>query len=110
MSTLYNYIYSYFYDIPVVEIKEEAIVDDFVKIGFITMKDLKSVLLQPVKDIVPNPPPSFSKVDLRNLNQAQLNCILNVKLKPTPQVEKLKNYEVRHPCLRELLKKRNIIV
>ena len=46
----------------------------------------------PVKDIIPGPsrnmPPMFDKVDLRNLNKAQLDAILSVKLKPTPPIVK----------------------
>jgi hypothetical protein len=96
------------------EIKSE-LDDDFVKIGFVSIKDLKSVNLTPIREIIPNPsrnaPPCFSKVDLRNLNRAQLNCIMNVKLRPIPPPldPKLRMYEVRHPCLRELLKKRHVI-
>lgn len=120
LSTYYRYISNYFSQEEQQqhhhhqEIKSE-LDDDFVKIGFVSIKDLKSVHLTPVREIVPNPsrnaPPCFSKVDLRNLNRAQLNCILNVKLRPIPPPldPKLRMYEVRHPCLRELLKKRNVI-
>lgn len=112
-NILHNY-YNYFYNFYSVNEKKDNINDDFVKIGFVTINDLKSVNLNPVKDIVPNPsrnaPPFFEKVDLRNLNKAQLNCILNVKLKPIPILEKVKVYEVRHPCLRELLSKRAMII
>jgi hypothetical protein len=109
LHNYYNYFYNFYF--RNVETKND---DDFVKVGFVTINDLKSVNLNPVKDIVPNPsrnaPPFFEKVDLRNLNKAQLNCILNVKLKPIPQLEKIKVYEVRHPCLRELLSKRAMII
>ena len=112
LHNYYNYFYNFYYGNN--EKQDNNINDDFVKIGFVTINDLKSVNLTPVKDIVPNPsrnaPPFFEKVDLRNLNKAQLNCILNVKLKPITQMEKVKVYEVRHPCLRELLSKRNIVV
>jgi hypothetical protein len=112
-NTLHNY-YNYFYNFYFGNVKENNINDDFVKIGFVTINDLKSVNLNPVKDIIPNPsrnaPPFFEKVDLRNLNKAQLNCILNVKLKPIPQLEKVKVYEIRHPCLKELLSKRNVVM
>jgi hypothetical protein len=114
LSSSYNYISSFFYtNESEVEVKDSSVDNDFVKVGFISIKDLKSVQLQPVKDVIPNParnaPPCFTKVDLRNLNRAQLNSIMSVKLKPTPKVEKKRIYEVRHPCLRELLTKRNII-
>jgi hypothetical protein len=114
LSSSYNYISSFFYENESeVEVKDSSEDNDFVKVGFISIKDLKSVQLQPVKDVIPNPsrnaPPCFTKVDLRNLNRAQLNSIMSVKLKPTPKIEKKRIYEVRHPCLRELLTKRNII-
>ena len=88
--------------------------DEFVKVGFVSIDDLKSVRLMSLKDVIPNParnaPPCFSKIDLRNLNKAQLNCILSVKLKPVPVIDKTKRiYEVRHPCLRELLQKKPVI-
>jgi hypothetical protein len=114
INTLHNY-YNYFYNFYFGNnVKNNIVNDDFVKVGFVSINDLKSVNLNPVKDIVPNPsrnaPPFFEKVDLRNLNKAQLNCILNVKLKPIPQLEKVKVYEVRHPCLRELLSKRVMVI
>ena len=110
-NILHNY-YNYFYNFYYGNEKQDNNNDDFVKIGFVSINDLKSVNLNPIKDIVPNPSltPFFEKVDLRNLNKAQLNCILNVKLKPIPQLEKVKVYEVRHPCLRELLSKRNVVM
>jgi hypothetical protein len=112
-NLLHNY-YNYFYNFYFTKDEKQDSNDDFVKVGFVSINDLKSVNLTPVKDIVPNPsrnaPPFFEKVDLRNLNKAQLNCILNVKLKPIPQLEKIKVYEVRHPCLRELLSKRTMII
>ena len=108
LHNYYNYFYNFYYG------NNEKQDDDFVKVGFVSINDLKSVNLTPVKDIVPNPsrnaPPFFEKVDLRNLNKAQLNCILNVKLKPIPILEKVTVYEVRHPCLRELLSKRNVVM
>ena len=110
----YNYLSSFFFnENNENNCQQKKENDDFIKIGFVSVKDLKSVNLNTVKDLIPNPsrnaPPCFNKVDLRNLNRAQLNSILSVKLKPTPKVEKISNYEIRHPCLRELLKKRNII-
>jgi hypothetical protein len=75
----------------------------------ISIDELKSVNLQPCKNIIPAParnmPPMFDKIDLRNLNKAQLDCILNVKLKPIPKIEKIVYYEPRHPVLSELLKR-----
>ena len=95
---------------------EKNIEDDFLKLGssYITVHDLKSVHLNP---ITPNPTfyslkkKNYAKVDLRNLNKDQLDSILNVKLRPTHQQNSSikRIYEVRHPCLRELLKSREII-
>jgi hypothetical protein len=110
--SIFDYFSSYFYNN---KNKNENIknTDDFIKVHYVSINDLQSVNLQPVKDIIPNPsrnmPPFYDKVDLRNLNKAQLNSILNVKLKPTPPIEKNIVYEIRHPCLRELLNKRSKI-
>lgn len=77
----------------------------------VTIEDLKSVNLHPVNNIVPAPsrnmPPMYDKVDLRNLNKAQLYEILNVKLKPVNMISEVKKYEPRHPVLRELINKIN---
>ena len=75
----------------------------------ITINELNSVNLNPVKDVIPGPsrnmPSSFDKVNLQNLNKAQLQQILNVKLKPIIVKEKILFYEPRHPVLYELTKK-----
>ena len=87
--------------------------DDFLKLGgMITVNDLKSVNLHPVKPLTAIH--YYPKVDLRNLNKDQLTSILNVKLRPIPTNNNNNNnikriYEVRHPCLRELLKRRAVI-
>lgn len=87
--------------------------DDFLKLGgMITVNDLKSVNLHPVKPL--KAIHYYPKVDLRNLNKDQLTSILNVKLRPIPNNNNNDNnikriYEVRHPCLRELLKRRAVI-
>jgi hypothetical protein len=116
MSFLYTYLNYYLYGTKEKieekkEIKKENKEDDYIKVNFISIEQLKSVNLQPIKDIIPNPsrniPPNFTKVDLRNLNKAQLDCILNVKLKPVPKIIKNTIYEPRHPCLKELLNKYN---
>ena len=49
--------------------------------------------------------PYIDIVNLQSLNKAQLNIILNVKLKPIPYIEKQMYYEPKHPVLRELLAK-----
>ena len=106
MSFFTDYFNYYFYG----EEKKEIIDTEIpVKKFFINIEDLKKVNLQPVKDIIPNPsrniPPFFDKVDLRNLNKAQLNAILSVKLKPTPPIIKKIYFEPRHPVIRELHQK-----
>ena len=78
----------------------------------ITATDLLKVNLHPVKNVIPGParnmPPNFAKVDLRNLNKAQLDIILSTKLKPTIINQKPIYYEPRHPVLKELHQKFNI--
>ena len=114
MSFFYNYFGQYLptYYTDVDETKNSVVDDSEIYIinkHLVTLDDLKSVNLQPVKDIIPNPsrnmPPLFDKVDLRNLNKAQLTQILNVKLKHVTLDEQKKKYESRHPVLRELLEK-----
>lgn len=75
-------------------------------IYLITTTDLLKVNLTPVTNIIPNParnmPPNFAKIDLRNLNKAQLDIILSTKLKPTVVNPKPTYYPPRHPVLKEL--------
>ena len=52
--------------------------------------------------------PPIDKFNLRCLNKAQLNVIMNVKLKPIPKVDKIQRYEPRHPVLKEILEKTKI--
>ena len=108
MSFFVDYLNYYFYG-EKKEIVETPPSQPVVKKYFITIEDLKKVNLQPVKNIIPNPsrnmPPMFDKVDLRNLNKAQLESILNVKLKPTPVIVKKIYFEPRHPVIRELHRK-----
>lgn len=105
---LYNYVSRYFNENNTNKEEKKDDFDDFQKIGFVSIKDLQSVSLQPLPPL--RNTPSFKKIDLRNLNRAQLDCILSVKLRPIPpKMEEVRKYEVRHPCLRELLQKRNVI-
>ena len=108
MSFLSEYITYYFYSSESkieepVQVKDSETVQ---KKYFISITDLNSVNLHPVKNVIPGPsrnmPPMFDKVDLRNLNKAQLNAILNVKLKPTPPIIKKNYFEPRHPVIKEL--------
>ena len=116
MSSILEYFNYYFYGTSVenkVENKnpetDSSSLKKIDKKFLISIDDLKSVNLQPCKNIIPAParnmPPMFDKIDLRNLNKAQLDCILNVKLKHVPNVKKIVYYEPRHPVLQELLKK-----
>ena len=116
MSSLYQYLVSYIYTTSPEnnlthqpEPKPKQPEPESIKY-LITINDLQKVNLKPVTNVIPNPtrnaPANFTKVDLRNLNKAQLNAILSVKLKPTPPPEK-KVYITRHPVLRELLNKFN---
>ena len=105
MSFFYNYFTYYLYGGEPQEVITSPPSTE--KKYLISIDDLKSVNLQPVKDVIPGPsrnmPAAFDKVDLRNLNKAQMHTILNVKLKHTPQIEKPTYYEPRHPVLYELL-------
>ena len=64
--------------------------EDFIKVGFVSVVDLKSINLHPIKYIEP----------IKNKES-----IMIIKLKPIPKIEKNIIYEPRHPCLRELLNK-----
>ena len=78
----------------------------------ISSEDLEKINLRSSEDIIPNPSrnmPLLDKVSLQNLNKAQLNIILSVKLKPIPKIEKQKIYEPRHPVLKEILQKTAMI-
>ena len=117
MSSIFDYFNYYFYGSENVQNENNkkiqnnnsSTIVNTEKKFLISIDQLKSVNLQPPKNIIPAPsrnmPPMFDKIDLRNLNKAQLDCILNVKLKPTPKVEKIVYYEPRHPVLSELLKR-----
>ena len=74
----------------------------------ITREDLESVNLKELKNVVPNPSRNMPLIDinrLKELNKAQSNIILNVKLKPIPFINKNKTYEPRHPVLKEMMSK-----
>jgi hypothetical protein len=74
----------------------------------ISKDDLIKVNLKPVIDVIPNPSrnmPPMDKFNLRDLNKAQMNMILNVKLKPAIVNQKPVYYAPKHPVLRELVEK-----
>ena len=129
MSIIFNYFNYYLYGIDNnsnnIEVNTISENEDFEKIEkvedniliqpkkhLITLNDLKSVNLTSVENVTPSPsrnaPPSFSKIDLRNLNKAQLNQILNVKLKPTPIIERPTFFPPRNPVIFELYNKFNM--
>lgn len=123
MSIIFDYLNYYVYGIETKNENTEVITttenEGFEKIEatpqikkhLISLKDLKSVNLQSVDNVIPGPsrnaPPEFTKVDLRNLNKAQLNQILNVKLKPVPVLERQTFFPPRHPVIFELYNKFN---
>ena len=104
MSFFYNYLIQFFYP----SISQETSIlfkdDDYIFIAkhLITKNDIQSVKLNSIK--LKNTP--YRKVDLRNLNNSQLKDILNVKLNHVVVIDKQKKeYEQRHPVLKELLEK-----
>jgi hypothetical protein len=120
MSFIVNYIYDYLnpqecvlhakHDIYHIN---EDLDNDYSVIDkkyLISKEDLEKINLKPVDNIIPNPSrnmPLIDIVNLQSLNKAQLNSILNVKLKPIPYIEKQTKYKPRHPVLREILEKFN---
>ncbi len=121
MSYLLNYVYNFWNPTEVVILKEnnnyhinENVEDDCYLIDkkfLITKELLEEINLKPPDNIIPNPRrnmPPIDKMNLRCLNKAQLNIIMNVKLKPVPKIEKQQKYEQRHPVLKEMLEKTKI--
>ncbi len=121
MSIIFDYFNYYVYGIDPKNENTEVIstlenegfekIEIQIKKQLISINELKSVNLIPVDNIVPGPsrnaPPKFTKVDLKNLNKAQLNQILNVKLKPVPIIERQTFFPPRHPVIFELYNKFN---
>jgi hypothetical protein len=76
----------------------------------VTANDLLAVKLKPVSNVIPAPArnmQNINKFQLHMLNQAQLQSILAVKLKPVNRCTKPKIYPPRHPVLQELLSRKN---
>lgn len=110
-----SYLLSVLYPLPASVEKEQRVESkqkfdemDFMKLGgyVISENDLKSVKLTPPRATLPLR--QHTKVNMRHLSKSQLDAIMSVKLKPIPKMMRLP-YEVRHPCLRELLQTRQII-
>jgi hypothetical protein len=109
MSMLYEYFNYYIYgnnQTNNIIILEQSVTEKPQKKFLITKEDLIGVNLHPVNGVIPGPsrnmPEKFDKIDLRNLNKAQLDQILNVKLKPTPPIIKKEYFEPKHPVIKEL--------
>jgi hypothetical protein len=100
-----SYLTSLFYN-PLLSTSVVTPIKEQKPVFLITSSDLLKVNLTPVANIIPNParnmPPNFAKVDLRNLNKAQLDIILSTKLRPTTINKKPIYYPPRHPVLKEL--------
>lgn len=101
------YIYSWFYPEVPVEPKKQCIYEkDLVNVRLKPTNSLLKPGLNPVLNPVLKPAPNFT---LQSLNKEQLANILAVKLKKT-NINPKKEYEPRHPVLKELLSKKSISI
>jgi hypothetical protein len=76
--------------------------------SLISIEDLISIKLKPVKNYIPAPArnmPAMNKYKLCMMNKAQLQEILRTRLKHVPKRQKKKSFIPRHPVLKELLSK-----
>ncbi len=106
MSSLVNYLKSWLYTPE--KIHETTMTVPHVINYLVSIDELNSVKLKPIKTIIPAPArnmPRMNKFKLHMLNKAQLHAILNVKLKPVKLSTKPTTYLPRHPVLQELLSK-----
>jgi hypothetical protein len=74
----------------------------------INKEDLNKLNLKHREDVVPEPSknmPLLDTFELSIVNKAQLDEILNIKLKPTPKVEKPIYYPPRNPVIRQMNEK-----
>lgn len=111
MSSLYYYFMSYFYDdnskelVVAKEIPHEEIKP---KKFLISFEELNNVNLKPSKDVIPAPSRNMPLIDTFELNlsnKAQLDEILNIKLKPTIVNKKPTYYPPKNPVIKELNEK-----
>ena len=108
MSFIFEYVNYYIYGTSnETKINENKINEDINNKKFlISIEDLAKVNLTPVENVIPGPsrnmPPKYDKINLQALNKAQLQEILNVKLKPTKIRETILFFEPRHPVINEL--------
>jgi len=101
-----NILYNYFW--PEEKIEQHSLPKKFI----ITSNDLNKVNLTPQKNIIPGPSrnmPVLDTFELKIYNKAQLNEILNIKLKPVKMNEKPTHYQPRHPVVKQLNEKFGII-
>ena len=111
MSFLYNFFNNLFskllsYEENIVKVVDEKDDDDIQIIQYmVTLNQLNSVKLK--KPEIQKELKPYDKVDLKNLNNSQLKEILNVKLNHVDINHTLvkKEYQQRHPVLKELLEK-----
>jgi hypothetical protein len=84
--------------------------DFFIKTNPIFLKDLQQVKLKPwsieQQQQQKYKQQKYGKINVQSLSNNQLNDIMNVKLRKTITKAPQTVFEIRHPCLRELLERR----
>ena len=80
--------------------------DFFIKTNPIFLKDLQQVKLKPLLIEKEQHQQKYGRINVQSLSTKQLNDIMNVKLKRTITKAPQTVFEIRHPCLRELLQRR----
>jgi len=108
-----SFIYNYFYKETNLTPEDDDDDEKFVFIEsenkyLITLEDLKSSGLKPINNVIPNPSrnmPLINTLSLIKSNKAQLDEILNIKLRPTIINKKQTYYPPRNPVILELNKK-----
>lgn len=79
--------------------------EDFVQTNPIFLQDIQNVKLKPPRKHQ-NSSSSYSSINLQSLSTQQLNDIKQVKLRKTTTNPTQTVFQIRHPCLRELLQRR----
>ena len=82
--------------------------DLFIKTNPIFLKDLQQVKLKPwsMEQHKKYHLQKYGRINVQSLSNKQLNDIMNVKLRKTITKAPQTVFEIRHPCLRELLERR----
>lgn len=81
--------------------------DFFIKTNPIFLKDLQQVKLKPWSiEHKKYQQEKYGRINVQSLSSKQLNDIMNVKLRKTITKAPQTVFEIRHPCLRELLERR----